>query len=142
MGFCGILLLETDQDESHGILKGVRGMFIEEAQKDEKRRFQRVEFREPVRYHLKNDSTFGGCLAYDLSEGGMRINFNEFVPVNSEMILNATLPHANKVVDIKGRVAWLRQVPYSDRYHVGIEFTALDPVSHEELRTYVQARRF
>jgi len=115
----------------------IRGMFIEENVQAEKRKSRRARYTEPVSFQLKDPHHFGGCLGRDLSEGGIRVDFNEFIPLNTEMVLQLKLGSISKVVDVTGRVAWLQRVPYSDRYAVGLQFTKADPVSHEEIRRYI-----
>lgn len=122
--------------------KGFRGMFIEERTVTEKRRFRRIRFAEAVHYQIKETNHFGGCLASDLSEGGMRINFNDFVPVHTEFLLQAKLEDKPHILDLRGRVKWLQKIPYSDRYHVGLEFTRVDPIVREELRSYIRSRPY
>jgi len=119
----------------------VRGMFIEENTQTEKRKFKRVRFTEPVSFHLKEPHNFGGCLARNLSEGGIQLNFNEFVPLDTEMTLQLKLDFPSKVVDVTGRVTWLQRVPHSDRYAVGLQFTKAEPLSYEKIRRYVNTRR-
>ena len=106
----------------------------------EKRRHRRTRFSEPVRFQFKEESNFGGCLACDIGEGGMKVNFNDFIPLNTEMILQMKLMNIPKVVDVSGQVAWLEKVPYSDRYHIGVRFTKIDPHMQEGIRKYVQSR--
>src|SRR3989338_4836688 len=104
-------------------------MFIEEQAKVEKRRFPRAQFHEAVHYQLKDESKFGGCLASDIGEGGIQVSLNDFVPINTELVLQMKLGRLARVVDLTGRVAWLQRVPFSDRYQVGLEFTKPDPFS-------------
>lgn len=118
-----------------------RGMFIEEPVVTEKRRFRRVQFRDPVSYRTSDINGFGGCLAYDISEGGMKINFNDFVPIDNEMILQMRLNKIPKVVETTARVVWVQQVPYSDRYQMGLQFTESDPIAQEEIRSYVKSHQ-
>ena len=116
-------------------------MFIEEPATIEKRRFPRARFRDPVDYDTGEISAFGGCLASDISEGGIKVNFNDFVPINTEMVLQMRLNKIAKVVETKARVVWVQQVAYSDRYQMGLQFTKSDPLAHEEIRSYVQSHQ-
>ncbi len=113
-------------------------MFIDET-KVEKRRFRRVRFSEPVHYQLKETSRFGGCLSLDISEGGMKINFDDFIPLNTEIALQLKLTGIPRIIDLLGKVVWLQQVPFSERYHVGLRFEQSDHVSHEEIREYIRS---
>ncbi len=115
-------------------------MFIEEPSKQEKRRFKRAKFGNPVSFRLKEGGSFSGCLAHDISEGGMRVQVNDFLPVNTEMILQSRIPQTSKVIDVAGRITWLQRVPFSDRYQVGLQFTQTNSAVQEEIRSYVRSQ--
>lgn len=115
-------------------------MLIEQNNIIEKRHYKRTRFSEPVRFQFKEESSFGGCLACDIGEGGMKVNFNDFIPLNTEMILQMKLTNTPRVIDVTGQVAWLEKVPYSDRYHVGVRFTKIDSQMQEGIRRYIQSR--
>ena len=122
-------------------------MSIEVREKrDDKRKFERVNFREAVEYQLREPFNTGGCLAYDLSEGGIKINLNDFIPVSTEIEVRMRMGNNPKPINLMGRVAWVSQVPYSDRYQVGLEFdqAASDAITEfkKEVHRYIQSRRF
>ncbi|MBF0484656.1 MAG: PilZ domain-containing protein [Candidatus Omnitrophica bacterium] len=87
----------------------------------EKRRYRRLWFHEPVEYHLAGSGHSGGCLSSDLSEGGLRMNFGDFVPVGTKMLLSIPLGH-NRVFDCEGKVVWVENIAESDRCNLGVEF--------------------
>ncbi len=91
----------------------------------ERRRFPRLSFREPVQYELKDSHRFGGCLAGDLSEGGIRINFNDFIPLKTKMVVQVFLA-MGRMVECTGHVVWVQKFPFSDRYQAGLEFADSD----------------
>ena len=88
---------------------------------DEKRQFHRVHRAQAVRFQLKDPSQFGGCLSCDLSQGGVRVQFNEFVPLNTEMTLQIQLSDES-IVECPCRVAWVEKNRFGDRYQAGLEF--------------------
>ena len=116
-------------------------MSIEENPRVEKRKTIRAKFSDAINYQFKDTNDFGGCLAYDISEGGIKIAFNDFVPVNTEMILQMKLRNIPKVIDVTGRVVWAQRIPFSDRYQVGLQFTKTDPISQGEIRSYVRSHQ-
>lgn len=89
---------------------------------EERRIAQRVNFREAVRYELTDPSYFKGCVAYDLSETGVRLRLTEFLPVNTEVVLNLTL-QSGQSVECMGRIVWISQIPFMDHYQAGVEFS-------------------
>lgn len=111
--------------------------FLEEEVQIEKRRYSRISYREAVQYKvLGHTCECGGSLSYDVSETGLRLQLEYFVPINAQIVLNFLLKDINgsKVVTIHGRVAWVRQVRYSDRYQVGLEFSEPDLLIYKQIR--------
>lgn len=88
----------------------------------ENRKFVRVPFKCPVKYRLNEEDVFSGELAQDLSTGGMRLRCNTFLPLNSSVKVRVQFSPASEVVDIEGVVVWVRSVPYSEAYQVGLKF--------------------
>jgi len=112
-------------------------MFSEDRENIERRKFPRVDFREPVSLQLADPSLSGGCLGRDLSEGGLRINFEYFVKPNTLMAVELRLSPEQGALTLEGRVAWARQVPSSDRYQLGIEFIEKNEDTQQHIRKYV-----
>ncbi|MGE0269091.1 MAG: PilZ domain-containing protein [Candidatus Omnitrophota bacterium] len=88
---------------------------------DERRISKRIAFKEAVRYELKDPAYFRGCVAYDLSETGVRLRLAEFLPINTELVLNIQL-RGGSFIEYTGRIAWISQIPFMDHYQVGVEF--------------------
>ncbi len=94
-------------------------------QREEKRKSPRFSFREAVSYQLyQTPQKFGGCLAYDIGEGGAKINFQDFIPLGTEVTLQVRLGQksTSRMIDIVGRVVWVIRIPFSDYYQVGVKF--------------------
>lgn len=113
----------------------------ENANTEEKRLFRRVSCSQPVHFQFKDPSRFGGCLSRDLSEGGIQINLNDFVPLGTELILQIQLA-PEKAVECVGRVVWVRGLPLMDRYQAGLEFLQSGFLwdSRKEIRGLMQSQ--
>ncbi len=106
--------------------------------REERRRFQRISFREAVQFSLEARHGFGGCLAQDISEGGLKIHFEDFVPINKDISFKlrlGTKPGA-RIIDVMGKVVWIAMTPYSDRYQLGIQFSPTDSYVHAQQEIY------
>ncbi len=117
--------------------------FVEE-EKTEKRKFSRVSFKEAVQYTLGDSHEFAGSLAQDIGEGGLRLQLNDFVPVNSKVTVEMVLGESvrTKLITLNARVAWNQRMRYSDQYQVGLEFSR-DNSSGEakqEISQYLKSR--
>ena len=107
----------------------------------ERRNKQRIQFDEPVEYQLKDPRFFGGCLSSDLSETGVKIFLNDFMPLHSELVLRLPLLDG-KVVDCMGRIVWIEKLAHMDRFQAGIEFEDIDSLgqSQSEIGKIVQSK--
>ncbi len=101
------------------------GTILSGYKEEEKRNFQRVNRTQPVRFQLKDPSQFGGSLSCDLSEGGIRVHLNDFMPLNTELTLAIQLADES-MVECPCRVAWVKKNRFSDRYQAGLEFVEAD----------------
>ena len=109
----------------------------------EQRQFDRVDFREPVQYQIGDGQTFIGCLGHDIGEGGIRVNWVDFIPINTELQLNIKLTDEN-MADLKGKVVWVQQIPFSDQFQIGVKFLEdnVSPKAKEVIHQYIQSHRF
>lgn len=97
----------------------------------EKRQFKRIPHREAVRIAFKGLPDQGGSISRDLSEGGIRLDFCRFIPLNTEVVLQIQLT-PQKTVEETGRVVWIQKMPFMERYRAGMAFT--------EERSYVSSK--
>jgi len=74
----------------------------------------------------------------DISEGGLQISSFYFYPVNFRMPVEVSMSPDRPPVQGVGRVVWVEQLPYQERYKVGIEFTELNEHSRRQLRDMAQ----
>lgn len=111
-------------------------MYFVEKNKN-KRSSERKNVSASVRYQLKSSGEFGSALACDVSEGGLKINFNRFVPSNTDFLLELNLPAAPKIINAVGKVKWSQRIPHSDRYQIGISFQEIQDKQKAEISDYL-----
>ncbi len=104
-----------------------------------KRQHPRFEFCEPVGYH-KPQQTPHGSLASNISQGGVKLTVYEFIPIGSMLEMQVQLPDL-KTVNVKGRVMWVNEIAYSERYEIGVQFIPQD-VAASTIGDYIKSRRF
>jgi len=80
-----------------------------------------VIFREPYQLETDRGESLGASVAFDLSVGGIRLRTEDFLPVNSRVLIRFSCSD-NRVVNLNGRVAWIQKVPHSEIYQAGLEF--------------------
>ena len=74
-----------------------------------------------MKFRFKDPKKYGGCLAADISDGGMKVSLNNFVPVDTELSLEVQLA-SQRIVDCVANIVWIEKMPYMDRYQVGLKF--------------------
>ena len=109
----------------------------EPQKKTDLRQVPRRQFREPVQLYTKARRQAGYCLGYDISKKGLRITVEDFIPLNSEVMVKLTLPNG-KTAELLGLVIWVNQLPHSERYQVGLKFTddELSATARQEFQQY------
>ena len=101
----------------------------------EKRQFSRFPFRQPVFINRGEWEAEEGSLSGDVSEGGIRLNVNELIPVGTILILEVLLQNESTAT-LNGQVVWVSYLPHSERYQVGIQFDPQhNPSKSDILRT-------
>ena len=88
----------------------------------DKRQFPRFPFNESIGLCKQGGLALSGSLANDLSIGGIRIRVGEFVALRSILQLKIFLSDPIRELDVRGQVVWVREVPHSDMFDVGISF--------------------
>jgi len=108
---------------------------IEKHQGYEKRQFRRAFHSGSVQYQFKDPSQFGGCVSKDLSEGGLRVRLNNFVPLNTELTLTVRLVDEN-IVECVGRVVWVEKSRFGEYYQAGLKFAEDDSILVNQKKIY------
>jgi c-di-GMP-binding flagellar brake protein YcgR len=101
----------------------------------ERRREQRIPQENKLTFELMSDIDSecytGVCHAMtkDLSLNGMRMMSSTFLPVNSPLKINLSLPDTQKLVKLFGVTRWIKTIYENERYDCGLEFTDVAPES-------------
>lgn len=73
----------------------------------------------------KEDHPVRLCVATDISEGGIRFNTGEFVPLACHMILEINVDQLDKPVRCVSKVTWIKKTPDGATYEVGNHFAEI-----------------
>jgi len=109
---------------------------------EEKRKFVRVPFNEAIRVKREDGEQIVDTLAYDVSHGGIKLNTFEFIPVNSPVTVEVKLQNQSKLVSLSGKVVWIKELPASERFQIGIQFDGPDVFSKSELGKFIFSNYF
>lgn len=87
----------------------------------EQRRHRRERMVAEVYYQSNKNVKAGGCVAKDISLGGVCIKIGEFFPVGSILDLQFKLPLSHQAFNVKGKIMWINKKPYNEEWDVGLE---------------------
>ena len=104
-------------------------------QKEEKRRFQRVDLHAALRYQVRGSPAFDSAIADNISESGLAFNSSKFIAPSTPVMLEESL--LSRILHPIGRVSWCQPLPHSDRNRLGVEFLELDPFERKHLSDYI-----
>jgi len=109
---------------------------------ENKRQFPRFRIDEPAMYQRYQDAPAVGSVAADISLGGVKLNVNEFIALNTVLNVNLHLPGQVQVVPARAVVVWVRERPYRDDcWEIGLQLLG-DSLTSSTIRDYINRRRF
>ena len=74
-------------------------------------------------------------MAKDLSEGGLKIRLNHFMPLDTELILRIRLTIEN-IIECSARVVWIEKSRFGENYQAGVEFSQDGSVLNNQKQIY------
>ena len=114
-------------------------MFSNDQECSDKRKFLRAGFRGTVSFVFPEADESNGCVSRDISEKGLRVNFEHFVKPSTPVKVRFRLAPHMEFLAFDGRIAWASQIASSERYHLGVEFTSHDEEGEKDIHKYVLA---
>ena len=105
----------------------------------DKRQHPRFPFKQAVKFQIGEYTCPDGSLSKDLSRGGICLTVSRFVPVKSSVILYLQRQRESKIIVVKGTISWIKMLPDSERYQVGIHFEGLDESIQREVNRIIVA---
>lgn len=107
---------------------------------NEKRKGERFDIRLPIHYVVKGKRHFGNTITKNLSESGVGIVLDEFIPPSTDIFLEVNL--ASKAISALGKIVWVKQLPSSYRYKAGIKFAEIDALEKRDISEYLGSYHF
>ena len=106
----------------------------------ERRQAPRARTYLPVRIQPANNASVVETLTRDIGYHGMRCLTSTPIAAHTPVRIDLTLPLRRTVVSIQAQTQWLRELPHSDQFEVGIVFLADPPEEYRQvLTTYFSA---
>lgn len=101
---------------------------MQEKTESNKRMFQRLPLSAPVRYQLKGSQRFSFGVGRDISDNGIGLVSNEFLPIAQQLIFEVRHPENQKCIRVLGQIVWVSNERYSERYLLGASFIELPTI--------------
>ena len=106
----------------------------------EKRSVHRLRSSLPTYYESTIEGKHGNGLTHDISESGLRMTLEEFIPKFARVLVKINLK-SDKLIVLNGKVRWAQRVAYSPRYQVGLEFEDVALDTRRSIAEYVYSHR-
>jgi len=90
----------------------------------DKRIASRILFNSPIRYQQKGSGKYSDTVGKDISNSGIGLISNEFIPKNSHLVFELRSPWQLEPIQRLAEVVWVSNQPYSERFEVGAKFLA------------------
>jgi hypothetical protein len=100
---------------------------------ENKRRGRRVREENKLVCEIVSDNKALNCkkvfytLTKDISLGGVNIRTDTFLPVDTVVKMELSLPKIHKIVSIRGKVKWARGLYNDEVFEIGLEFIDTPP---------------
>ena len=77
-------------------------------------------------------------LTKDVGTGGLKCLSAILIPVSTEMRVHLVLSTGDDPLEVRGKAAWLREVPESEQFEIGITFLDVSPQTKRRLSVYLE----
>ncbi len=103
---------------------------------EDRRRFLRVRVNAPLRYQLIGAQGFSNTVLENISLGGIGFINDNFIPPMTKLSLEVEL--LSRVLYLRGKLAWAASLSHSNKYHLGVEFSDVNPEDKKYLYDFLE----
>ncbi len=105
----------------------------------ERRKCARIDARLPLQFKdiQRPIETYAGSLTKDISESGVRFVSNDFLSIFTRLLLEVSVPSFSRPIKAISKVAWIRKVPRSNQYSVGLQFMDMTEEDNKHLSSFI-----
>lgn len=105
----------------------------------EKRAYPRIDLKAPIRYQIRGIPSYQRALSNDISVGGMGFTCDDFIPIETSLMLEINL--LRRILKPIGKIVRSCNLPHTNKNRLGIEFVEIDPQEKMFLNDYINMRR-
>jgi len=108
----------------------------------ERRKHARLECSMPVQYKKVGvlDSSISKALTRNISEDGVRLVVDEYIPTNSRLTLLISLPFKSKKVKALSKIVWAKRHSEMSMYDLGIKFVNITTATKRDIADFVRSK--
>ena len=103
----------------------------------DRREHPRFQAYRPVRLQRLGAPLVVETLTKDLGIGGLRCVSPRLFPVSSEVHVELVLSTGEEPFSVRGRAVWVRMIPHSEQFDIGIAFYDLPEANKRRLSIYL-----
>lgn len=103
----------------------------------ERRTSLRVRVYRPVRLRQAGGLSLVETLTKDLALGGLRCLSPMPLPVATPVVVEMGLSTGEEPLEVHGKAAWMRAIPHSEQFEIGIVFLETSPQTKRRLSGYL-----
>jgi c-di-GMP-binding flagellar brake protein YcgR len=104
----------------------------------ERRRYIRIPESLSIIYEVVPSEIKKECITKDISQIGMRFLTDEFISKDSRLRIKINFPETSFYFETWVKCAWVRIMPYSDRYEIGVEFIDMPVKAADYLISFIK----
>jgi len=112
--------------------------FLEQNFQENRRKSFRLERILVVELELDRETSRFGVFTLDMSSSGMRINHEEPLPEDRELIFRILLEPGLDPVPVRAKVTWQKENAFG-HFLIGLQFTEVSEQAKERIETYIRS---
>ena len=86
----------------------------------------------------ETDKKFTRCLTEDISIKGMKIQSENFFPMNSTLKIQLSLKEPTRLINMVGKIRWIRKLKASEVFEMGIEIVGTSKEDQAALKRHIE----
>ncbi len=105
---------------------------------DERRKYIRIPEKAAISYNVVPTTILGQYTTSDISQGGIKFLVHHFVPKDSHLKVKITFAAASVTIEALVKLVWIRELPYSGSYEIGVRFIDIPQKAEDHLLGYIR----
>ena len=105
---------------------------------EERRKYVRIPEDARISYRCIPKTKMDEYKTKDISQGGIRFLVRELIPKGSYLNIRIALPGALGSLELMGKLVWIKSIPRSSEYEVGVQFVDMPAHAAQRLISYIK----